>query len=69
MLKFTLRLPEDLHQRLTNQADIDRRSLNSEILHLLEIGLSAVSSGTPTHPDGDSVTHAPLGENGHSPQR
>ncbi|WP_409472808.1 Arc family DNA-binding protein [Streptomyces sp. HC307] len=42
MLKFTLRIPEDLHARLTTQAEIDRRSLNSEILHLLEVALTTV---------------------------
>ncbi|WP_234435138.1 MULTISPECIES: Arc family DNA-binding protein [Streptomyces] len=31
---FVLRLPEDLHTRLTTQAAHDRRSINSEILHL-----------------------------------
>jgi predicted HicB family RNase H-like nuclease len=42
MLKLTLRIPADLHARLTTQADLDRRSLNSEILHLLEVTLTAV---------------------------
>ncbi|MGY1498500.1 Arc family DNA-binding protein [Streptomyces sp. QTS52] len=68
MIKFTLRLPEDLHQRLTDQAATDRRSLNSEMLHLLEIGLSAVSSGTPNRPAGDSAPPAPLRGSGHSPR-
>ncbi|MER6130355.1 Arc family DNA-binding protein [Streptomyces sp. NPDC001795] len=68
MIKFTLRLPEDLHQRLTDQAAVDRRSLNSEILHLLEVGLSAVPSATPNRPDGDSTSTAPLRGSGHSPR-
>ncbi|WP_327367331.1 Arc family DNA-binding protein [Streptomyces sp. NBC_01217] len=38
--RFTLRLPDDLHARLTEHARIDRRSLNSEIVHLLEVTLS-----------------------------
>jgi predicted HicB family RNase H-like nuclease len=42
MKHLTLRLPEDLHARLSDQAGTDRRSLNSEIIHLLEIALSAV---------------------------
>ncbi len=42
MFKFTLRIPDDLHERLTAQAATDRRSLNSEILHLLEVALTAV---------------------------
>jgi predicted HicB family RNase H-like nuclease len=42
MFKFTLRIPEELHARLTAQAAVDRRSLNAEILHLLEVSLNAV---------------------------
>ncbi|MFB4300317.1 Arc family DNA-binding protein [Actinomadura sp. NTSP31] len=36
MVRISLRLPETLHARLVEQASADRRSLNSEILHLLE---------------------------------
>ncbi|MFI7636491.1 Arc family DNA-binding protein [Nonomuraea sp. NPDC049400] len=43
---ITLRLPADLHQHLTAKAHTDRRSLNSEILHLIETGLA-----TPTADD------------------
>ncbi|MFF7550106.1 Arc family DNA-binding protein [Streptomyces canus] len=71
MIKFTLRIPEDLHERLTTQATADRRSLNSELLHLLEVGLSTVSPETPNRPDrpgGDSASPAPLRGNGHSPR-
>jgi predicted HicB family RNase H-like nuclease len=42
MVQLTLRLPDDVHARLTAQAKADRRSLNSEILHLLEVALTAV---------------------------
>ncbi|WP_307821907.1 Arc family DNA-binding protein [Streptomyces coffeae] len=42
MIKFTLRIPDDMHERLTAQAETDRRSLNSEILHLLEVALTTV---------------------------
>lgn len=44
MFKFTLRIPEELHARLTTQAAADRRSLNAEILHLLEVALNAAES-------------------------
>jgi predicted HicB family RNase H-like nuclease len=44
MFKFTLRIPEELHARLTTQAATDRRSLNAEILHLLEISLDALEA-------------------------
>jgi predicted HicB family RNase H-like nuclease len=42
MIRFALRIPEDLHTRLVAQAAADRRSINSEILHLLEVTLAAV---------------------------
>ncbi|MDX3588703.1 Arc family DNA-binding protein [Streptomyces europaeiscabiei] len=35
-------MPDELHARLVSQAETDRRSLNSEILHLLEVALTAV---------------------------
>ena len=37
--RVSLRLPTDLHARLVAQAKKDRRSLNSEIVHLLEVAL------------------------------
>jgi Arc-like DNA binding domain len=59
MLKFTLRIPDDMHQRLTAQATADRRSLNSEMLYLLEVGLAAVAPNAES-PGGDSAAPAPL---------
>ncbi|GAA0897150.1 MULTISPECIES: Arc family DNA-binding protein [Streptomyces violaceusniger group] len=44
MVQLTLRLPDDVHARLTAQAEADRRSLNSEIIHLLEAALTAVGA-------------------------
>ncbi|MDX3457639.1 Arc family DNA-binding protein [Streptomyces sp. ME02-8801-2C] len=44
MIRFALRIPEDLHARLTAQAAADRRSINSEILHLIEVALSAIET-------------------------
>ncbi|MFC4059108.1 Arc family DNA-binding protein [Planomonospora corallina] len=41
MIRFSLRLPDDLHDRIAAQAAKDRRSINSEILHLLETALDA----------------------------
>ncbi|WP_306976726.1 Arc family DNA-binding protein [Streptomyces canus] len=68
MIKFTLRIPEDLHERLTAQATADRRSLNSELLHLLEVGLNTVSPETPNRPAGNSASPAPLRGSGHAPR-
>ncbi|WP_330287409.1 TA system antitoxin ParD family protein [Streptomyces sp. NBC_00576] len=44
MVNFNVRFPEDLHARVRTQATADRRSINSEILHLIEVGLAAVSA-------------------------
>ncbi|MCT9007417.1 type II toxin-antitoxin system HicB family antitoxin [Streptomyces rhizosphaerihabitans] len=66
MLKFTLRIPKELHARLTAQAAADRRPLNAEILHLPEIALHPVRA-TTNRPDGDSSTPAPLRRGSHSP--
>ncbi|RLV08817.1 antitoxin [Streptomyces griseocarneus] len=48
MIQLTLRLPDDVHARLTAQAETDRRSLNSEIIHLLEVALTAVGGDDET---------------------
>jgi hypothetical protein len=57
--RISLRLPGNLHAQLAAQASADRRSLNSEILHLLEVGLAAVSVDAES-PGGDSAFSAPL---------
>ncbi|MEV4086438.1 Arc-like DNA binding dprotein [Nonomuraea fuscirosea] len=43
MIRITLRLPDDVHAQLLTQAETDRRSLNSEIVHLIEVALNAES--------------------------
>ncbi|MEU6255812.1 Arc family DNA-binding protein [Streptomyces sp. NPDC047043] len=68
MIKLNLRLPEDLHTRLTARATADRRSLNAEILHFIEVCLGTAPSGTPNRPDGVSTTPAPQRGSGHSPR-
>jgi hypothetical protein len=40
--RISLRLPADLHSRLVDRARADRRSLNSEIVYLLEGALDTV---------------------------
>ncbi|WP_332880823.1 Arc family DNA-binding protein [Streptomyces sp. NBC_00564] len=61
MIRFALRIPEDLHARLTAQAAADRRSINSEILHLLDVALASASPDAGS-PGGDplNVGRAPL---------
>ncbi|QIZ00924.1 Arc family DNA-binding protein [Streptomyces sp. S1D4-11] len=51
MIRFSLRIPADLHERLTAHAAADRRSLNSEILHLLEVALAAPPAPLRGKPD------------------
>ncbi|MGW0761804.1 Arc family DNA-binding protein [Streptomyces sp. NPDC002814] len=60
MIRFALRIPEDLHARLTAQAATDRRSVNSEILYLLEVALGAPAASAES-PGGDSASPAPPG--------
>ena len=43
--KITLRLPSDLHQWLAAQAKATRRSLNSEIVHRLEVERASTVAG------------------------
>lgn len=57
MIRFSLRLPDDVHDRIAAQAAKDRRSINSEILHLLETALDAADAGSP---GGDPAAPAPL---------
>ena len=66
MFKFTLRIPKELHARLTARAGRRPAALNAEILHLLEIALDAVKA-TTNRPDGDSSAPALLRSSSHSP--
>ncbi|MFC9632562.1 Arc family DNA-binding protein [Streptomyces mirabilis] len=59
MIRFSLRIPADLHEQVTARAAADRRSLNSEILHLLEVALTAPRPDAGS-PGGDPVSPAPL---------
>lgn len=43
--KFVLRLPADLHARLVAEAAADHRSMNSEILAILEDVLAPLDEG------------------------
>ncbi|MFE3412600.1 Arc family DNA-binding protein [Streptomyces mirabilis] len=56
MIRFSLRTPADLHEQVTARAAADRRSLNSEILHLLEVAFTAPR---PT-PDRPAAIRLPL---------
>ncbi len=60
-VRLTLRIPEELHNWLNAQARYDRRSLNSQIVHLLEATrrTPAVNADSP---GGKSAIPAPLRE-------
>lgn len=55
-LRFSLRLPKDLHDRLTAAANEGNNSLNSEMLRLLELGLERAS---PKAPDKGLIDYLP----------
>jgi predicted HicB family RNase H-like nuclease len=44
--RITLRLPADVHAWLVTEAKRARRSLNSEIVHRLEVGRDAAVADT-----------------------
>lgn len=46
-MQTTLRLPDVLHAEIQAQADRDRRSVNAEMVWLLERGLGAASTILP----------------------
>jgi hypothetical protein len=51
MIRFSLRIPDDLHAWLTEQGRREHRSLNSEVIHLLEaaraVAITEVNSVDP----------------------
>lgn len=57
--RITLRLPADLHARLSDHARHERRSLNSEIVYLLEVALEGAGMDAVSL-DGESASPAPL---------
>jgi hypothetical protein len=59
MIRFSLRIPADLHERVIATATADRRSLNSRILHPLEAAL-ATARADAGPPGGDPAPPAPL---------
>ncbi|WP_143219647.1 toxin-antitoxin system HicB family antitoxin [Actinomadura sp. CNU-125] len=57
--RITLRIPADVHVRLVEQAARDRRSLNAEIVYLLETAIGG-AGGDADPPRGRSAFPAPL---------
>jgi len=57
--RISLRLPTELHARLVARATADRRSLNSEIVYLLETALGT-ATGDAGSSGGESAFPAPL---------
>jgi hypothetical protein len=43
MIRFSLRVPDELHAWLTEQGKREHRSLNSEVVHLLEVARAAAT--------------------------
>ncbi len=44
LVRLMLRLPESLHKKITESADLNRRSLNSELIVRLERSLKSENS-------------------------
>ncbi|MFE7965245.1 Arc family DNA-binding protein [Streptomyces cellulosae] len=44
MIRFSLRIPDDLHAWLVEQGQREHRSLNSEVVHLLEAARVAATA-------------------------
>ncbi|KWX04990.1 hypothetical protein TH66_04275 [Carbonactinospora thermoautotrophica] len=57
--RISLRLPAELHERLVARATADRRSLNSEIVYLLEVALDSPVVDDDS-PGGESASPDPL---------
>jgi predicted HicB family RNase H-like nuclease len=49
MKNVNVRIPDELHARIKNAADTDRRSLNAEILWLIEQGLERQPDSSSGH--------------------
>lgn len=47
LTRFTLRLPRELHGRITDSADSNNRSINAEMLHILAEGLEKAQEKEP----------------------
>ena len=46
MKNLNVRMPDEMHARLAAAAEASRRSLNSEVLYLLDLGLIAEDEWT-----------------------
>lgn len=47
MISITVRMPQEIRDRIYDFAEKERRSINSEIVHLLETSLNTKSLGNP----------------------
>lgn len=45
--QYPLRMPEGMRDRLSKRAEVNRRSLNSEIIHVLDRALAAENEKGP----------------------
>ena len=47
MISISVRMPQEIKDRIYELAEKERRSINSEIIHLLEASLNSKSLGSP----------------------
>ncbi|WP_328779319.1 Arc family DNA-binding protein [Streptomyces canus] len=66
MIKFNLRLPEDLYDAAKDAAATDDRSLNSWLVSLVRHAVAP--RDTPNRPDGESAVPVPPRGSGPSPR-
>jgi len=41
MIRITMRFPEDIHKTLTELSEKERRSFNSQVLHMIDVAMGA----------------------------
>lgn len=46
MISITVRMPHEIRDRIYDLAEKERRSINSEIIHLLELSLNTKTTDT-----------------------
>lgn len=61
MARFTITLSDDMHKRLKEQAERDRRTLGQEIAYLLELYVPAYQSQNNSHIASTSIPENPEG--------
>lgn len=66
MIRFALRVPDNLYDRLTESAKTNHRSINAHILHLIQQGLDREAAlAAPTVAEGQALVMLTVGDTAH----